>query len=263
MPSTIDQRQHHLITTPIALAMTVYNRQDYLAQALDSIRNQTYPHWQLILWDDGSTDDSPKIARHYAQQDDRIRFIAATHTGRAAALQSAISFSTAPYLAWIDDDDLLAPLTLAATIATLHHNPQIGMVYTDCILIDSTGKELGLDHRSTIPYSPKRLLVDFMTFHFRLIRREIYNKVGGIDLNFPCAQDYDICLKISEVTEIKHIPASLYCYRQHPHSISQARQLQQRELSAQAVKNALIRRGLSNQLHLQITEKGQFQLRKK
>jgi glycosyltransferase involved in cell wall biosynthesis len=256
-------RQHHLITTPIALAMTVHNRQDYLAQALDSIRNQTYPHWQLILWDDGSTDDSPTIAQHYAQQDNRILFIAATHTGRAAALQSAISFTTAPYLAWIDDDDLLAPLALAATIATLHHNPQIGMVYTDCILIDATGKELGLDHRSTIPYSQNRLLVDFMTFHFRLIRREIYNKVGGIDLNFPCAQDYDLCLKISEVTEIKHLPASLYYYRQHPHSISQARQLQQRELSAQAVKNALIRRGLSNQLHLQTTENGQFQLRKK
>jgi glycosyltransferase involved in cell wall biosynthesis len=251
------------ITTPIALAMTVYNRQDYLAQALDSICNQTYPHWQLILWDDGSTDNSPAIAQHYAQQDDRIRFIAATHTGRATALQSAISFTTAPYLAWIDDDDRLAPLALAATIATLHHNPQVGMVYTDCILIDSTGQELGPDHRSAIPYSPKRLLVDFMTFHFRLIRREVYDKVGGIDLNFPCAQDYDICLKISEVTEIKHLPVPLYYYRKHPHSISQARQLQQRELSAQAVRNALTRRGLGDRLELRVTDSGKFQLRQK
>jgi glycosyltransferase involved in cell wall biosynthesis len=240
--------------------MTVHNRQDYLAQALDSIRNQTYPHWQLILWDDGSTDDSPTIAQYYAQQDDRIRFIAATHTGRAAALQSAISFTTAPYIAWSDDDDLLAPLALAATIATLHHNPQVGMVYTDCIVIDASGQEIGLDHRSTIPYSPMRLLVDFMTFHFRLIRREVYDQVGGIDLNFPCAQDYDICLKISEVTEIKHLPASLYYYRKHPHSISQARQLQQRELSAQAVRNALARRGLSDRLELQVTDSGKFKL---
>jgi glycosyltransferase involved in cell wall biosynthesis len=61
--------------TPISLAMTVYNRETYLASALDSICNQTYPHWQLTIWDDGSSDASPAIARAYAEKDDRIHHL--------------------------------------------------------------------------------------------------------------------------------------------------------------------------------------------
>jgi glycosyltransferase involved in cell wall biosynthesis len=59
--------------TPISLVMTVYNRQHYLDRALDSILAQTYPHWNLIIWDDGSTDESPEIARQYADKDSRIQ----------------------------------------------------------------------------------------------------------------------------------------------------------------------------------------------
>jgi glycosyltransferase involved in cell wall biosynthesis len=117
--------------TPISLAMTVYNRETYLALALDSICNQTYPHWQLTIWDDGSSDASPAIARAYAEKDDRIHFIPAPHTGRACALKAAVAAGKYPYLGWVDSDDLLAPNALAATVAILDRHPNIGMVYTD------------------------------------------------------------------------------------------------------------------------------------
>ncbi len=241
--------------------MTVYNRQNYLSQALDSILGQTYPHWQLTIWDDGSIDDSPAIARKYAQQDSRVQFVGAPHTGRQHALRSAIaSNANYDYLAWIDSDDYIAPETLEKTVTALDQHPQIGMVYTNHWIVDEHGKVLGLGARCQIPYSPNRLLIDFMTFHFRLIRREIYDLVGGIDLEFPQAQDYDTCLKISEVTTIAHLQQPLYYYRTHPDTISQAQRSKQVERSSTAIRNALVRRGLADRYCLNILEGDRFQI---
>jgi hypothetical protein len=134
------------------------------------------------------------------------------------------------------------------------------MVYTNHWIIDEQGKVLGLGARCQIPYSKDRLLIDFMTFHFRLMRREIYDLVGGIDLQFPQAQDYDICLKISEVTEIYHLQRSLYFYRTHPDTISQAQKAKQIERAATAVKNALVRRGFSDRYSLDIHNGDRFRI---
>ncbi len=99
-----------------------------------------------------------------------------------------------------------------------------------------------------------------MTFHFRLIRREIYDLVGGIDLEFPQAQDYDICLKISEATTIAHLQQPLYYYRTHPDTISQAQRSKQVERSSIAICNALVRRGLADRYRLDIIEGDRFQI---
>jgi glycosyltransferase involved in cell wall biosynthesis len=260
----------------VSLVMTVYNREAYLRQALDSILSQTYPHWHLILWDDGSTDRSPNIAQTYAQRDSRILFIPAPHSGRQKALDAAIKTIEQPaivgdqnqqasrYLAFVDSDDLLAPETLTATTQILDNYPQIGMVYTDHWIIDesfdfATGSQIkGLGARCQIPYSKDRLLIDFMTFHFRLLRKEIYDAVGGIDLEYPRAEDYDLCLKVSEITGIYHLRQPLYYYRVHPATLSQGQRQHQVECSATRVRNALVRRGLSNQYRLEIIDGDRF-----
>ena len=244
----------------VSLVMTVYNRQDYLSLALESILLQTYPHWQLIIWDDGSTDSSPEIAALYARLDPRIHFIAAPHAGQTNSLCAAMMTIDREYFGWIDSDDLLAPSALAATVGILDASPQIGMVYTDHTLIDDRGKDLGLGARCQIPYSKERLLIDFMTFHFRPIRREVYDRVGGIDVSVPHVQDYDLCLKISEVTEIYHLPQSLYYYRVHPTMISQTQKNDLTRSAANAVRNALGRRGLSDRYRLDIVEGDRFKL---
>lgn len=239
-----------LANSPVSLVITVYDREQYLALAIDSILAQTYPHWSLIIWDDGSTDSSPDIARKYTNIDTRIKFIGAPHLGRAQALKRAIWAGTGKYLGWLDSDDLLDREALAVTVDILDRHPQVGMVYSDYLLIDEDGGSTGVGSRCQIPYSKERLLVDFMTFHFRLMRREVYNLVGGIDLDFPQAQDYDLCLKISEIAEISHCPSPLYFYRTHPHQISSSQKERQTERAAAAVKNALVRRGLSDRYYL-------------
>ncbi len=247
----------------VSLVMTVYNRQEYLPQSLDSILLQTYPHWHLILWDDGSNDGSPQIAIEYAERDARIQFIPATHTGRVTALYDAIQMSTHPYLAFVDSDDLLDSHALADTVEILDSQPNIGMVYSNYELIDARSQRKAIGARCQIPYSKDRLLINFMTFHFRLIRRDIYDLVGGIDRDFKSAEDYDLCLKISEVTEIHHLSKVLYSYREHPDSISQSTVQQQIDYSAKAVNNALIRRGLIDRYQLHITALGQFIIKKR
>lgn len=243
--------------------MTVYNRDRYLSDAIMSVLNQTDPNFELLIWDDGSTDRSVEIARHYGAQDKRIQLIAARHQGRAKALRAAMSAATGAYIGWIDSDDLLAPTALAETTALLNSNPAVGMVYTDYLVIDEHNQLLGPGQRCRIPYSKDRLLIDFMTFHFRLMRRPIYEQVGGVDLDFPCAQDYDLCLKLSEVTDIHHLEQPLYYYRTHAQSISIQQRVEQIEYAQKAIAKALHRRGLSDLYNINVEILGKFFLQPK
>jgi glycosyltransferase involved in cell wall biosynthesis len=240
------------VSAPISLITTVYNRATYLPVTLDSILAQTHHNFELLIWDDGSTDDSLAIAQAYARKDDRIRVIAAPHQGIAPSLKGAIAATTAPYLGWVDSDDVLAPTALAETVAILDAHPNVGMVYTNHLIIDEQGNDKGLGRLCRIPYSPDRLLVEFMTFHFRLIRRRVYDQVGGIDPSFSTSEDYDLCLKLSEVTDIYHLPKPLYFYRRHTDNATN-RQLDVIHSSQRAISNALQRRGLDHHYNLRVT----------
>ncbi len=92
---------------------------------------------------------------------------------------------------------MIAPNALAETAKIFENNPDIGLVYTDYLLIDKHNKVLGKGTRCQIPYSKDRLLVDFMIFHFRLMRKAVFEQAYGIDENSGLAQDYDLCLRIS------------------------------------------------------------------
>jgi glycosyltransferase involved in cell wall biosynthesis len=225
--------------TRVSLVITTRNRPKYLAEAIDSVLAQTHPNWELIVWDDGSTDPI------YVPNDRRIKLVCAPHSGRQIALKSAIDLTSADYLGWVDDDDILDPEALAQTLSVLIDNPQVGMVYTNHSLINQHGENLGLGARCRIPYSPGRLLVDFMTHHFRVIRRDVYNLIGGVDVEFARVEDYDFSLKVSEVTQIYHLKQDLYRYRVHPQMRSSQRREQQREYAYLAINNALKRRGMA------------------
>lgn len=247
----------------VSIITTVYNREHYLMKAIASFLAQSYADAELLIWDDGSTDQSVAIAQHYAKQDPRIRVVAAEHLGRGEALRQAIAATDSPYLGLLDSDDALAFSALDETVPLLESHPLVGMVYTNYYEMDSLGKVKGVGHRCQMPYSKDRLLVDFMTFHFRLLRRSLYDLVGGVDPWFTYAQDYDLCLKLSEVTQIYHLAKPLYYYRWHQKSVSCEQQLEQIKFSQQAVMNALNRRGLHHEIELEVRLSPQFVLKRK
>jgi glycosyltransferase involved in cell wall biosynthesis len=245
----------------VSLIMTVYNREQYLEEALVSVLSQTYPQYELILWDDGSTDRSGEIAAHFATQDPRIKYFQAKHQGRNASLRAVHQQADGIYLGWIDSDDRLTPATLAATVAFLDNEPEVGMVYTDHQTIDAQGNLQGYGHRCRIPYSKDRLLVDFMTFHFRLMRREWFEQAGGINPSFEAAIDFDLCLRLAEITAIKHLQVPLYEYRVHPQRMSSQGRYRQVHYAKAAVEQALVRRGLDKTYRLEVSADAKFILR--
>ncbi|NEQ48271.1 MAG: glycosyltransferase [Leptolyngbya sp. SIOISBB] len=235
----------------VSLVIPSYNRGAYLATAIESILGQTYPDFELLIWDDGSTDDSLEIAQSYAERDVRVDVVAAEHQGCSTSLQQAIAQTQGSYLGWVDSDDWLAPTALAETVAVLAAHPQVGWVYTNHQVVDAAGRVLGLGQNAQIPYTPQRLLVEFMTFHFRLLRRSAYEQVGGIDVTFVRAQDYDLCLRLSEVADVVHLPRPLYYYRRHGDNVTH-NQIDMLRWTYQASHQALQRRGLSDRYEIHL-----------
>jgi filamentous hemagglutinin family protein len=196
----------------------------------------------LLVWDDGSTDCSVEIAQHYARQDARVRVVAAQHQGRVRALKDAIAHTTGTYIGFVDSDDILAPTALEETAAILDAHPATGLVYTDYLVMNESGEVKGYGNRCRLPYSPAGLLRKFMTFHFRLIRRTVFEQVGGINESFYVSEDYELCLRLSEVTQVQRVSKPLYYYRVHKASISQQQKAEQNRFALIAIKQAIARR---------------------
>lgn len=229
----------------VSIAVPVYNTARFLPAALDSLLAQDHPHWEALLWDDGSTDGSAEIAADYVRRDPRFRLLGdGRNRGNPAALAATLAQARGSYLGVLDGDDLLEPQALSAMLAFMAAHPALGMAYSQYLEIDEDGHTLGPGARFRIPYSPQRLLLEFMTFHFRLIRAADYRAVGGYDPHIDESADYDLCLRLSEHCAIGHLPQPLYRYRLRNGSVSQAGRLRQVRTSFEAAQRALRRRGL-------------------
>jgi len=248
----------------ISIIIVNYNRENYLGEAIASVLGQTWQDLELLIWDDGSTDESVAIANKFAQKDERVRVVKAPHLGIAAARQAAALQTTGEYIGWLDSDDFLAPTAIAETAAVLIRNPKMGFVYTDYYDINASGKVTGYGHRCSIPYSFERLLVDFMTFHFRLIRRSLFEQVNGFEGSPDIVEDYDLCLRLSEVASVGRVRKPLYYYRTHSGNITQERRLEMLLLSQRVIAQALKRRGLADKYQIDVElSNGRFLLRRK
>ncbi|UJB69185.1 glycosyltransferase [Acaryochloris sp. 'Moss Beach'] len=216
----------------ISLILTTHNRDRYLGQALRSAVNQTYRNLQIVIIADGCTDSTMEVLEGYGHYDDRIDVCATERIGRVQSLILGHELSTGELVGWLDDDDLLAPNAVEVTAATLSDGA-FDLVYTDRYLIGPHGEPKGqnLPHQ----YTYKGLMGQFITKHFRLFTRAIYEEVGGLDPLFTYAMDYDLCLRVGEHLGIYHLPSPLYYYRIHEGQISQVHR------QAQARKSQLAR----------------------
>lgn len=245
----------------VSVITCVYNRPEMVDATVRSVLAQDFTDFEYIIFDDGSDDETPSVLRRHAKADPRIRLSLGPHRGFTPTLRRASEQTRGRYVGWVDSDDLLLPSCLRETVHFLDARPDVGMVYTDQVIIDDANRPLGVGGRARIPYSPDRMLRDFMTFHFRLFRRELLEKVGGIDERFEAAQDYDFCLKVSEVATIENLPRPLYLHRRHDATVSIGKRLTQIECSAMAVRHALERRGLSQRYELDVDLVSRFRIK--
>ena len=239
-------------TPRVSIVIAVYNREKYLGIAVDSVLRQTYQDWELIISDDGSIDGTLDIARQFALEDDRIQVLTAEHKGEAYALIAGFSAARGEYVGQLDSDDLLEPEAIELTAAVLDNDAECGMVYTNYMDIDKNGRILRPGRRCAIPYSNERMLTDFMIFHFRLIRRSIYILSGGFNSRFNLIEDYELCLRLSEITKIKKVERLLYQYRVHSESETRTKGLRMIYLCKKAIKEALKRRNLDEYYRIKL-----------
>ncbi|HWS76798.1 MAG TPA: glycosyltransferase [Thermomonas sp.] len=250
--------------TLVSIAIPVYNTARFLPAALDSLLAQDHPHWECLLWDDGSTDGSSGIAADYARRDPRFRLLGnGRNNGVGIALASALDAARGAYVGVLDSDDALEPDALSAMLAFMAARPQVGMAYSQYVEIDEDGNELGPGGRFRIPYSAHHLLLEFMTHHFRLIRADAYRDVGGSDPGADAAPDYDLCLRLSERHAVEHLPRPLYRYRIRRDSISHGSRLRQVRASFEAAQRALQRRGMDRDHALSLGLRARHVLRPK
>ena len=229
----------------VTLITTFRNAASYLPRTIASARAQTFGHFVHLLVDDGSTDGSLSIARAAAKEDDRFIVTAGPPNGRRAALATAHDMVRTEFVAWVDADDWLEPQALERTLAVMDAWPGCGFVFTDRTRVDADGKPAGARPRA--PFSRPGMLVDFATFHFRLIRTAALAAAGGIG-PAEIGIDYDLCLRLTEVAPVVHLAEPLYNYRIHPGQMSRTQRDAQQTASAAAVRNSIARQRLAMRL---------------
>jgi GT2 family glycosyltransferase len=203
-----------------SVIVPVYNvEHQWLVSAVESVRNQLYPHWQLCLVDDASTDPHIRtLLEKYVETDSRIcaRFND-TNQGIAATSNTALALAEGDFVALLDHDDELTEDALLQSAIVVEKYPAVELIYSDEDKISTTGKRSAPFFKPD--YSEELLLSQNYIGHFVVVRRSLVEETGGFQRGYEGAQDYDLLLRICENTRhIKHIPRVLYHWREIPGS---------------------------------------------
>jgi glycosyltransferase involved in cell wall biosynthesis len=230
----------------VSVIMTGFNTDAYVDAAIRSVLRSTHRDIELLLIDDGSTDRTGEVMAGWAQSDDRVAFHTLEHGGFRRALAFGHEQATGEVLTWIDSDDLVDPIGIASAVKAIDIDHQL--VWTHRRRIDANGKKLGSDPKNNVLYSPIQHLVANMIFHLRLYTREVFTAAGGLS-ELTSAIDWDLNLRIAEITEPRCVPIELYSYRTRPGQMSE--RPDQVANGITAVRRAIARRGLDLELRVE------------
>ena len=193
-----------------------------LHACIESVRAQSYPHWELCLVDDGSR--APHLRtelERLSREDKRIRFRRLEqNVGIALATNQALALTSGEFVAFLDHDDTLAPHALAEVVARLNLEPTLDVLYSDEDKLDVQGVRVQPFFKPN--WSPDFLRSGNYLCHFLVVRRTLGESLAWIRPGFDGAQDFDFILRLTERSErVGHIPRILYHWRMTPHSTAQ------------------------------------------
>lgn len=235
----------------IAVLMPVFNpKPEWLQAAIDSVRAQLYPHWQLCIADDCSTDPEIRPLLEAAMAaDSRIQVVFREHNGHiCASSNSALELVQAPWMALLDHDDLLPDEALIWVANAITDHPDARLFYSD-------EDKLGLDGVLFEPYfkgdwNPVLMEAQNMFRHLGVYSTELVRQVGAFREGFEGSQDHDLVLRCSEQLgrhQIVHIPRVLYHWRLHLQSATNSINSNSYNINSgkRAIAEHLKRRGLA------------------
>lgn len=222
----------------------------WLKSAIESVRAQSYPFWELCIADDYSQDPGIRsILSTYAAEDARIKYVLREKNGHIVeASNSCLDIATGEFVVLLDHDDLLAPHALFSVVKRLQENPHADVIYSDEDKVSEDGSNR-YEPTCKPKWSPEYILSFMYTGHISAFRRSLVEEVGRFRSGFEGSQDYDLMLRVTERTNnIEHIADVLYHWRAHVGSV--AGNLDSKPyaftVAKKAISSALVRRGFSN-----------------
>ena len=202
----------------ISIVVPTYNSHEaHLRACLDSVLAQSYPHWELCIADDASTQAHVReTIEAYASREPRIRFEVRTENGHIAlASNSALALASGEFVALLDHDDTLAPHALHAVVQALQLWPSAQLIYSDEDKLGSAGERC--DPYFKPDWAPELLRAQNYVSHLGVYKRTLVNQVGGFRAGFEGSQDHDLVLRctarIADTQDIVHVPQVLYHWR--------------------------------------------------
>ncbi|MBW0167218.1 MAG: glycosyltransferase family 2 protein [Vulcanococcus sp.] len=203
----------------IAVVMPVFNpNPEWLQEAIDSVCDQLYPHWQLCIADDCSTDPRVReVLEQAVAADQRIRVAFREQNGHiSAASNTALELVEAPWVALLDHDDRLAEDALAWVARSIVEHPQLRMIFSDEDKIDANGSRR--DPYFKCDWNPILMEGQNAVCHLGVYSTDLVREVGGFRVGYEGAQDHDLTLRCSRQLrrdQILHLPRILYHWRVH------------------------------------------------
>lgn len=232
----------------VSVLMAVYNSEKYVAQAVESILNQTLSEFELLVIDDGSTDRSRLILEEYTAEDPRIRLISRENRGIPRTRNELLAQASAELIAVMDSDDVAMPERLARQVDFLQQHPQVVCLGSAYALIDAKGRWLT---QLPLPLTDAEIQQKALAGHASIfqpcamMRRAVVQQVGGYDETMTQAEDLDLWLRLGEVGELANLPDVLVQYRLHSNSVSEQDCALQRQKAQEACERAWQRRGVT------------------
>ena len=217
----VADRNHSQPSGPyFSVIVPTYNQARYLPEALDSLLAQSFPDWEAVVVNDGSTDDTAQVLELYSARDRRIRIFHQENGGVAAALNTGLRNARGEWICWLSSDDLFEPHKLATHRQAISENPCIRFFYSHFYYLnDATGKKTASGLWQPIPEPALQVCRFFVSPYIHgnsiAVHRSVFEKVGLLDGQNRCGQDFDMWLRISAQFESRFIDSRTCVTRFH------------------------------------------------
>jgi glycosyltransferase involved in cell wall biosynthesis len=234
--------ENKIVTNPrVSVVMLAYNVERFLSEAIESVLQQTYPHFELIVVDDGSTDATLSIAQTYRTKDERVIVVKnEQNSGVVLSRNRAAAIATGTYLAVLDGDDVMSPDRLEAQVSFMETHVGVGMVASWLYLIDETGQQIG-SWQNDLPSNVARATLLFKNCFAHssvLFRREVLPE-PMYQSAFLLAEDYDLYTRIDPTYQLVTLRAFLVSHRKRTGSLTDERRIELGGFIDQIYRNQL------------------------
>ncbi|OIQ99981.1 chondroitin synthase [mine drainage metagenome] len=232
----------------VSVQMPVFNGGKYLAEAVESILNQTFRDFEFLLLDDGSTDDSLRLLHQYAGKDSRLRVFSRENRGVGETQYELAQLARGEFIAQLDQDDIALPNRLELQVDFLRKNPKVVCVGGAFQMIDGAGRYLTTLKMPQTNIEIQALILGghgAITHSCAMMRSTQLKVIGGYDKNYNLAQDLDLWLRLGEIGELANLKDVILKYRLHDKSLSETSGKKQREEARLVCENAWQRRSVA------------------